>query len=111
MPFFANDEKPVLFEPDEEGGLRPLSESFPPTLKVGDLVWMSFSVEFFIGNMYWSTNFIPYEFVRIGSVALKLLPDIKKEYDKDGEEEGPQERLGVGMRSISGECPVKDHRV
>ncbi|KAI1785503.1 hypothetical protein LXA43DRAFT_1065835 [Ganoderma leucocontextum] len=86
---------------DEEGGLRPLSEGFPPTLKVGDLVWMSFSVEFFIGNMFWSTNFIPYEIVRIGSVALELLPNIKKEFDEDVEEEEPRERLGVGMRGIS----------
>ncbi|KAI1789226.1 hypothetical protein LXA43DRAFT_1096521 [Ganoderma leucocontextum] len=101
MPYFANDEKPVLFEPDNAGGLRPLSEGFPPTLKVGDLVWMSFAVEFFIGNKFWSTNFIPYEFVRVGSVALELLPEIKKEFDEDEDEEGPRERLGVGMRGIS----------
>ena len=106
MPFFANDEKPVLFEPDDEGGLRPMSECFPPTLRVGDLVWMSFAVEFFIGNMNWSTNFIPYEFVRVGSVSLELLPDIKKDFDEDGEEEGPRERLGVGMREMSGEFSV-----
>ncbi|KAI1786565.1 hypothetical protein LXA43DRAFT_897731 [Ganoderma leucocontextum] len=108
MPFFANNEKPVLFEPDKEGGLRPLSEGFPPTLKVGDLVWMSFSVEFFIGNMFWSTNFIPYEIVRVGSVALELLPNINKEFDEDVEEEEPRERLGVGMRGISGEFSVDD---
>ncbi|PIL26208.1 hypothetical protein GSI_11963 [Ganoderma sinense ZZ0214-1] len=95
--FFANHERPEMFEPDAAGGLRPLSECYPPSLKLGDLVWLSFSAEFFIGGKYWSTSFVPYEFVRVGTVALDLLPEIRKEFDPD-DVEVPRERLGAGMR-------------
>ena len=107
MEYFPNNERPEIFEPDAGGGLRPLSECYPPTLKLGDLVWVSFSVEFFIGGKFWSTSFVPYEFVRVGTVALDLLPEIRKEFDQD-DVEAPRERLGAGMRGIAGELIISD---
>ncbi|PIL33119.1 hypothetical protein GSI_04568 [Ganoderma sinense ZZ0214-1] len=97
--FFANDERPEVFESDEDLKLRSLAENGLRPLKPGDLVWLSFSVEFFIGGKFWVTNFIPYEFVRVGTVSTDLLGDIRS---NDPEEvAGPRERLGIGMGSIS----------
>ncbi|KAI0702106.1 hypothetical protein C8Q76DRAFT_633237 [Earliella scabrosa] len=96
MEYYANPDRPSIFEP-ANGELRNIRECEPPYLKVGDMVWMSFTVEFFIGSKYWSTNFIPYEIVRIGKVSTDLLADLRN-FAVDEEDELPRARLEAGLR-------------
>ena len=74
-PYCPNPTKPVVLFP-RNGQLRPIEESSVPVLKLGDLVWFTFHVEFFIGTQSWGTTFIPREFVRVGRVSSELLGDL-----------------------------------
>ena len=102
MDYFPNPDRPSIFEP-AGNELRDISQCEPPYLKVGDMVWISFSVEFFIGSKYWSTNLIPYEIVRVARVSTDLLGEIRS-LDL-GEEEAPRERLEAGLKFTPGENP------
>ena len=97
--YCPNPDKPVLLFP-RGGELRPIEEFSVPTIKLGDLVWFTFQVEFFIGAQYWGTTFIPREIVRVARVAPELLGELKGfEFD---ELEGEENQLSVGYRISTG---------
>ncbi|KAH9848706.1 hypothetical protein C2E23DRAFT_738930 [Lenzites betulinus] len=94
--YFANPDRPALLEP-QQGQLCSIKKSSPPAMQKGDLVWMSFSVQFIIGSDTWSTTFVPYEIVRVGTVAQ----DLVGEPDRPAaivEAAVPRGRLQVGMK-------------
>ena len=98
--YFPNPDKPVLLFP-RNGELRPIEESDVPSIKLGDLVWLSFQVEFFIGAQFWGTTFIPREIVRVARVSPELLGDLKGfEFDELDVEDN---QLGVGYKFSIGE--------
>ncbi|KAI0328307.1 hypothetical protein GY45DRAFT_1255183 [Cubamyces sp. BRFM 1775] len=99
-PYFPNPDRPRLFEP-HGNVLRALEESELPHLKTGDLVWISFYVEFIIGVNNWSTTFTPCEVVRVGRVAADLVGDMTP--TEDGEDE-PRGMLKAGDKFSFGMC-------
>ncbi|KAH9848481.1 hypothetical protein C2E23DRAFT_739683 [Lenzites betulinus] len=70
--FFANPDRPEVFKV-VDGQLRPISECTPPGLLYGDLLWISFVVEFIVSSNAWNPNFIPVEIVRVGRVSPDLV--------------------------------------
>ncbi|KAH9895265.1 hypothetical protein C8Q73DRAFT_645035 [Cubamyces lactineus] len=91
-PYFANPDRPSLFEL-HAGKLVDLHDCDTPHLKTGDLVWIGFYVEFIIGLNHWSTTFTPYEIVRVATVAPSLVGD--GQYFDDGMDT-PRQRLQAG---------------
>ena len=98
--FCPNPDKPVFLFP-RGGELRPLEESSVPNIKLGDLVWMSFHVEFFIGSQYWGTTFIPREIVRVARVAQELLSDLRG-FEFDELDDSSDDHLGAGYKFTFG---------
>ncbi|KAI0683361.1 hypothetical protein C8T65DRAFT_595191, partial [Cerioporus squamosus] len=97
--FFANPDRPKMLDvgPPGQPELIDVKQTSSPYMKVGDLVWFSFIVEFFIGSNYWITNAIPLEFVRVGRLSPELLASVRGV--QVGEEElAPLDRLGVGQK-------------
>ncbi|KAI9063712.1 hypothetical protein FKP32DRAFT_1571416 [Trametes sanguinea] len=72
--WFPNPDRPIVLEPCN-GVLRDINDSVPPYLRTGDLVWISFFVEFVIGINHWSTTFSPREIIRVGTVSSDLVGD------------------------------------
>ncbi|EIW63226.1 uncharacterized protein TRAVEDRAFT_87590, partial [Trametes versicolor FP-101664 SS1] len=72
--YFANPDRPKLLEP-YGGKLRNIKDSDSPQLKKGDVVWISFSVSFLLGGDTWTTNFTPFEIIRVGAVSADLIGD------------------------------------
>ncbi|KAI0359247.1 hypothetical protein OH77DRAFT_1374941, partial [Trametes cingulata] len=72
--YFPNPDRPAVFEP-LGSRLCDIKDCNPPYLRTGDLVWISFFVEFIIGMNNWSTTFTLYEFVRVGTVSPDLVGD------------------------------------
>ncbi|KAH9854467.1 hypothetical protein C2E23DRAFT_726756, partial [Lenzites betulinus] len=70
--FCANPDRPQVFEV-VDGTLQDIAKGSRPELKYGDLVWMSFMVEFIVGANAWNPNFVPVEIIRVGSVATELV--------------------------------------
>lgn len=70
--YMANPDRPRIFEL-VKGRLTAIQRCNPPYLARGDLLWLSFSAEFVIGGGAWTTTFIPYEIVRVGSVSPNLI--------------------------------------
>lgn len=103
--YVANPNRPRMFEL-VQGTLRDIKDCDPPHLSKGDLVWVSFSVEFLIGGQAWSTNFIPYEIVRVGTVSLGL---IGGEQNISNVPTAPQRGLQVGLRVPMSEFFVQSH--
>ncbi|OJT14310.1 hypothetical protein TRAPUB_9171 [Trametes pubescens] len=100
-PFFANPDRPVVFEV-VDGTLKDINECTPPALQYGDLVWISFVVEFIVGGAAWNPNFIPVEIVRVGSVSRELVGITSKfstDLDETTEAVAPtrRQRLQVGQ--------------
>ncbi|KAI9061994.1 hypothetical protein FKP32DRAFT_1574797 [Trametes sanguinea] len=94
--YFANPDKPKLFElrGDE---LQPIDECTPPYLRKGDLVWISFSVEFIPGSDAWSTTFVPYEIVRVGAISQDFMGG-------STELAAPRRQLKVGLKIVRSTC-------
>lgn len=99
--YFPNPDRPAFFEP-ESGELHDMKECTPPYPKLGDLVWFSFIVEFFIGPKNWITNFVPLEFIRVGRVSTDLLAEVRT-FEPEDEELQPRNRLTVGQKYGLGE--------
>ncbi|KAH9846251.1 hypothetical protein C2E23DRAFT_702152, partial [Lenzites betulinus] len=70
--YFANPNRPEVFEV-VDGQLRSISECAPPGLMYGDMIWISFIVEFIVSSNAWHPNFVPVEIVRVGRVAPDLV--------------------------------------
>ncbi|OJT09727.1 hypothetical protein TRAPUB_13795 [Trametes pubescens] len=70
--FFPHPERPRILEA-AHGEFHNISGCVPPMLQRGDLVWISFYVEFIIGGHSWNPNFVPVEIVRVGTVASHLV--------------------------------------
>ncbi|KAI9057284.1 hypothetical protein FKP32DRAFT_1536209, partial [Trametes sanguinea] len=70
--YYANPDRPNIFEA-VAGQLRDIVDCHPSTLQFGDLVWISFYVEFIVGSNAWNPNFTPVEIVRVGTVAPDLV--------------------------------------
>ncbi|KAH9854422.1 hypothetical protein C2E23DRAFT_713065, partial [Lenzites betulinus] len=70
--YMPNPARPKMFELSE-GALVAIKDCDPPYIAKGDVVWISFAVEFIVGASSWSTTFIPYEIVRVGTAAADLL--------------------------------------
>ncbi|KAI9069789.1 hypothetical protein FKP32DRAFT_1559045 [Trametes sanguinea] len=70
--FFANPDRPRVFEA-VGGVLHDIAGCVPSSLQFGDLVWISFTVDFAVGGAAWNPNFKPVEIVRVGSVATSLI--------------------------------------
>ncbi|KAI9069261.1 hypothetical protein FKP32DRAFT_1560176, partial [Trametes sanguinea] len=98
--YFANPDRPTVFEL-RDGELHDIKQCDPPFLKSGDLIWISFGVEFIIGTDLWSTSFVPFEIIRVASVSPDLIGD-SSERSLVTEDAAPRPRLQVGMKvSIS----------
>ncbi|OSD06152.1 hypothetical protein PYCCODRAFT_1464820 [Trametes coccinea BRFM310] len=105
--FFANPDRPTLLELCN-GELRDLKDSKTPYLRSGDLIWISFGVEFIIGADLWSTNFVPFELIRVGTVAPELLNDGPSRSPPPSAL-APQQRLQVGMKiRLNDDFPMFD---
>ncbi|KAI9056624.1 hypothetical protein FKP32DRAFT_1585545, partial [Trametes sanguinea] len=94
--YFANPDRPMLFEL-RDGELHDIKTCDPPYLRTGDLLWISFGVEFIIGADIWSSTFVPYEIVRVGTVSPDLVGDAI-ERPSAMAESIPRPRLQVGMK-------------
>ncbi|EIW53402.1 uncharacterized protein TRAVEDRAFT_23774 [Trametes versicolor FP-101664 SS1] len=95
--YFANPDRPALFEL-HQGTLRNIKECSPPYIKKGDLVWLSFSAEYIIGGEAWSTTFVPYEIIRVGTLSADLVGDAFDRSGPPAEIVAPRPRLMAGMR-------------
>ncbi|KAJ8457466.1 hypothetical protein ONZ51_g11514 [Trametes cubensis] len=101
--YFANPDRPSLFEP-RAGKLIDLKDCETPHLRTGDLVWIGFYVEFIIGLNHWSTTLTPYEIVRVATVTPSLVGD--GQYFDDGMDV-PRQRLQAGdVIPISEDFPM-----
>ncbi len=70
--FFPNPDLPLFFEA-AHGELFKIADCVPAAIQNGDLVWISFTVEFIIGGKAWNPNFVPVDIVRVGTVASHLV--------------------------------------
>ncbi|KAI9065720.1 hypothetical protein FKP32DRAFT_1567363 [Trametes sanguinea] len=99
--YIPNPDRPSLFELCD-GELRDIKACNPPYLKSGDLVWISFGVEFIIGADLWSTTFTPFEIIRVATVSPEVLGDSGDRAPLSGP--APQPRLQVGMKIQLSKC-------
>ncbi|KAL7281163.1 hypothetical protein ACG7TL_004471 [Trametes sanguinea] len=98
--YFANPDRPTVFEL-RDGRLQDIKDCNPPFLKSGNLIWISFGVEFIIGSDLWSTSFVPFEIIRVATVSPDLIGDSS---DRPAvEPAAPRPRLQVGMRIFANE--------
>ncbi|KAI0350510.1 hypothetical protein OH77DRAFT_1430978, partial [Trametes cingulata] len=104
-PYFANPDRPSILELQGDQ-LVDITKCDPPALAPGDLVWISFSVEFVIGVNFWNTTFTPYEIIRIGTVT----PDVVGMAPAPTEPEEPRRRgIKAGDKVIMAEdFPMSD---
>ncbi|KAI9057439.1 hypothetical protein FKP32DRAFT_1541826, partial [Trametes sanguinea] len=72
VPYCANPDRPQIFEA-VDGSLRDIASCDPAELQYGDMVWISFFVEFIVGTNAWNTNFVPVEIVRVATVSPDLV--------------------------------------
>jgi hypothetical protein len=56
----------LVFKDESLGNLTDDSE---PTLTAGDVIWMSFTLTFSIGSMYWAPEYRPIELIRVGRLS------------------------------------------
>ncbi|KAI0349030.1 hypothetical protein OH77DRAFT_1594448 [Trametes cingulata] len=107
--YYANPDRPVVLEA-AGNELRDITDTSPPYVKAGYLVWISFFVEFIIGTTHWFTTFTPCEIVRVGTVAPDLFGRTLKPA-ADGELEEPKSFLKAGHKFILNEdFPMDDGR-
>ncbi|KAI0352255.1 hypothetical protein OH77DRAFT_811174 [Trametes cingulata] len=103
--YIANPNRPRMFEL-HAGQLRDIKESHPPYIAKGDLVWISFAVEFVIGGAAWNTTFIPYEIVRVGTLSADLMAGGQQ--TEGTSNTAPQQGLQAGLRvSIADDFPMR----
>ncbi|KAI9065672.1 hypothetical protein FKP32DRAFT_1565896, partial [Trametes sanguinea] len=102
--YFANPDRPSLFEA-VNGALQNIADCSPPHLQYGDLVWISFFVEFIVGGTSWNPTFVPVEIVRVGRVAPEVVGGSST--FRGGEDTPPpRQRLQVGQSFILSELPA-----
>ncbi|KAI0661157.1 hypothetical protein C8Q70DRAFT_911754 [Cubamyces menziesii] len=94
--YFANPDRPEVFDLCE-GELRSIKAATPPYLRGGDLVWISFSVEFVIGLDLWHTSLVPLEIIRVALLSSDLVGGAGTRY-LAASELAPRPRLQVGMK-------------
>ena len=63
--WMANPELPRILVYQNDS-LTNLADDSEPRLKAGDVIWMSFTLTFSIGPMFWAPEYRPIELVRIG---------------------------------------------
>lgn len=90
--FFANPDRPRVFAL-VGGALCNIGHCTPPALQYGDLVWISFTVEFIVGTHAWNPNFTPVEIIRVGSV----IPELVGVEGLTGDASPPRQRLQAGQ--------------
>ena len=72
--YVVNPRKPAVYE-WVDNSLLDLAESDRPQFDPGDIIWMSFTVGFNIGNEEWWPDVIPIEFIRVGRLPEHLIDD------------------------------------
>lgn len=97
-PYFPNPNRPAFLEPSN-GVLVDMASCNPGHIRTGDLVWVSFSVEYIIGMNNWSATFTPLDIVRVASVSPDLVGD-RQGVDNDDDE--PRIRLVPGQQVFMG---------
>lgn len=90
--FLPNPDRPKTLEPHKDT-LKEIAKSNPPVLQRGDFVWISFFVEYIVGNRAWYPAFVPLEIIRVGTLAPDVLQSIDEEApaeeaSNDDEDEG-----------------------
>ncbi|KAI0716618.1 hypothetical protein C8Q76DRAFT_616577, partial [Earliella scabrosa] len=97
-----NPDRPSIFD-CVDGRLVSINEAQPPYLKRYDLVWISFFVQFIVGQNAWSPTFTPLEIIRVGTVPEELI-DVQDTESAYVEEVEPKRRLKAGDTFVFGEC-------
>lgn len=69
--WYINPERPQLFEM-VDGIALDLKDCHPRYLRKGDLVCISFRINFILGKFFWDTAFVPLEIVRVGAAPTIL---------------------------------------
>lgn len=67
-PFMPNPDRAKYYEYLDKT-LRQLSKSATPRFQRGDIICMSFRFGFYIGAMSWTSELLPMELIRVGTVS------------------------------------------
>ena len=73
--YYANPYRPEVWD-CSTGTMTRIDKANPPSLQKGDIVWMSFHVEFIIGMQTWSTQLTPRHIIRVGRMPGVLLTNM-----------------------------------
>ncbi|KAI1783927.1 hypothetical protein LXA43DRAFT_902658 [Ganoderma leucocontextum] len=82
--FYPNPYRPESWD-CTNGRMTRIANASPPFLQPGDIVWMSFFVEFIIGTNSWATQFTPRHFIRVATIPAMLIPVSTGDNDKEPE--------------------------
>jgi hypothetical protein len=66
--WISNPQLPRLLAWNNDS-LINLRDDSEPTFQAGDVVWMSFTLTFSIGSVYWAPEYRPVELVRVGRLS------------------------------------------
>lgn len=83
--------------------MENIEKGAQPELRYGDLVWISFTVEFIIGAVAWNPTFIPVEVIRVGNVATELVGHRSTPEPAQGAGDAPpvrRQRLQAGQACL-----------
>lgn len=65
-----NPDRPVYMEALPNGGLRDLMTTKSPSFHPGDVLWFSFTFNFWFGKSEWGVDLRPVQFIRVGRLAV-----------------------------------------
>ena len=83
--YYANPYRPEIWD-CTTGTMIRIDKATPSSLQKGDIVWMSFYVEFIIGQQTWATQLTPRHLIRVGTIP-SILIDTTDEGDAAPEQE------------------------
>lgn len=73
--YYANPHRPEIWD-CTTGTMIRIKNADPPSLRRGDIVWISFHVEFIIGGNSWSTQLTPRHIIRVSTIpAILITPE------------------------------------
>ena len=94
--YYPNPHRPEVFD-CVTGTLKKIGDTEISPLKTGDIVWISFSVEFVITKDHWYPSFVPKDIIRVSAVpevVLLLIQGGRSNFAAEDETE--YRRLEVG---------------
>lgn len=97
--FYANPFRPEIWD-CRTGVMTRIKNASPPFLQKGDIVWISFHVEFIIGANTWVPQFTPRHIIRVADMPSLLIDALTTVEEGKGGEPEPDYSIEEGATIV-----------